>query len=435
MTQKAVASGDTVAFRKVVQGAVIGNAVEWYDFAVYGYLATMLAAHFFPSGNETAALLNTFAIFAAAFFARPIGALVLGPMRERFGLRRLLSGVIMTTSAAAVAIGLLPGYADIGVAAPILLLMLRCIQGFAAGGEYGGGAVLLAEHATDRRRGLAVSMMGWSATLGFLLGSVTVTVLETSLPAAVMETVGWRIPFLLAGPLGLIGLYLRLRLRQDTPRFTDLHAEPTTAPTALTVIATSWRPIVRLIGMLIVAHIGFYIVFTFLPTYFIKALGSTRSEAFISTTIAAVVTLALVPPLAWLSDRFGRRPLMFAAAVGMTVLAYPLFIVMHRGGIVVAAAAQSGLAVLESMFLSSGIAAGVELFGTRDRYTGFSIGYNISAALFGGTAPYVAIWLMDRTGNPTSPGLYIAAAAAISLLCLFGLPDRAGSPLPAGGTT
>ena len=430
VTENVASPDDKVMFRRVVQGAVIGNIVEWYDFAIYGYLATMLAAHFFPAGNETAALLSTFAIFAAAFFVRPLGALVLGPMRERFGLRRLLSAVILTSSAAAMAIGLLPGYEDIGVAAPILLLVLRCIQGFAAGGEYGGGAVLLAEHAADSRRGFAVSLMGWSATLGFLLGSIVVTLLEITLPAAVMESVGWRIPFLLAGPLGLVGLYLRLRLRQETPLFSELHAEPATAPSALTVIATSWRAILRLIGMLTVSHLSFYIVFTFLPTYFIKTLNFDRSDTFISTTIASMVTLVLVLPLARLSDRIGRRPMIITGTLAMAVLAYPLFIVMHRTGFAGAAAAQTALAILESIFISSTIAAGVEMFGTRDRYTGFSIGYNISAALFGGTAPYVAIWLVDRTGNSMAPGLYVAAAAVISLLCVVGLRDMARQPLP-----
>jgi len=195
-------SGGTSDVRKAVTGASIGNAVEWFDFAIYGFLATFIAASFFPSGNETAALLNTFAIFAAAFFMRPLGGFVFGPLGDRIARQRVLAVVILLMAASTLAIGLLPTYQTIGVAAPLLLLFLRCLQGFSAGGEYGGGAVYLAEFATDKRRGLTVTFMVWSGMLGFLIGSVTVTLLQALLPAGAMESYGWRIPFLLAGPLG-----------------------------------------------------------------------------------------------------------------------------------------------------------------------------------------------------------------------------------------
>ena len=186
--------------RRAVIGASIGNAVEWFDFAIYGFLATFIAANFFPAGDETAALLNTFAIFAAAFFMRPLGGFVFGPLGDRIGRQRVLAVVILLMSGATVAIGLLPTYASIGVAAPLLLLFLRCLQGFSAGGEYGGGAVYLAEFATEQRRGLTVTFMAWSGVLGFLVGSVTVTLLQALLPAEAMESYGWRIPFLIARP-------------------------------------------------------------------------------------------------------------------------------------------------------------------------------------------------------------------------------------------
>ncbi len=212
---------DSGAIRKAVRGAAIGNTVEWFDFAIYSVLATYIADKFFPSGNDTVALLNTFAIFAAAFFMRPLGGFFFGPLADRIGRQRVLAIVILLMSGSTFAIGLVPSYDAIGVAAPLLLLLLRCLQGFSAGGEYGSGACFLAEYAPDKHRGFIVSFLVWSVVVGFLLGSITVTVLQAVLSDAAMDSYGWRIPFLLAGVLGAVGLYIRLRLR-DTPEFEEL---------------------------------------------------------------------------------------------------------------------------------------------------------------------------------------------------------------------
>ncbi len=212
------------AVRKAVRGAAIGNTVEWFDFAVYGFLATYIADKFFPPGDETAALLNTFAIFAAAFFMRPLGGFFFGPLADRIGRQRVLALVILLMSASTLAIGLVPSYDSIGVLAPILLLLLRCLQGFSAGGEYGSGACFLAEYASDKHRGFVVSFLVWSVVVGFLLGSMTVTGLEATLSESAMNSYGWRIPFLIAGVLGAVGLYIRLRL-SDTPEFESLRDE------------------------------------------------------------------------------------------------------------------------------------------------------------------------------------------------------------------
>src|SRR6476646_950083 len=232
------------ALRKAVTGASIGNAVEWFDFAPYGFLAAI----FFPTGDDTAALLKTFAIFAAAFFMRPLGGFVFGPLGDRIGRQRVLALVILLMSGATLAIGLLPTYQAVGVAAPLMLLFFRCLQGFSAGGEYGGGAVYLAEYASDERRGFVVTFMAWSGVVVFLLGSITVTVLQAALPAGAMASYGWRIPFLLAAPLGLIGLYIRLRL-DDTPEFTALRKEDKLAKRPLwEAVTTSWTSILQVFG-------------------------------------------------------------------------------------------------------------------------------------------------------------------------------------------
>ncbi|RAV18276.1 MFS transporter [Mycolicibacterium sp. GF69] len=415
--------------RKAITGASIGNAVEWFDFAIYGFLATFIAANFFPAGNETAALLNTFAIFAAAFFMRPLGGFVFGPLGDKLGRQRVLALVILLMSGATVLIGLLPTYASIGVAAPLLLLLLRCLQGFSAGGEYGGGAVYLAEFATDRRRGLTITFMAWSGVLGFLLGSVTVTLLQALLPAAAMESYGWRIPFLIAGPLGLVGLYIRLRL-DDTPHFAELSKSDQVAESPLReAVQTSWRRILQVIGLFIVFNIGYYVVFTFLPNYFITTLEFSKTDAFVSITLASLVALILILPLAAVSDRIGRRPMLIAGSVAFAVLGYPLFLLLNSGSLVAAIIAHCGLAAIESVYVSTAVSAGVELFATTVRYSGFSIGYNICVAGFGGTTPYVVTWLTAETGNNLAPAWYLIVAAVVSLAAVLTLRESAGRPL------
>lgn len=422
---------ESTAVRRAVTGASIGNAVEWFDFAIYGFLATIIATNFFPRGDETAALLSVFAIFAAAFFVRPLGGLVFGPLGDRIGRQKVLAVVILLMSGATLVIGLLPTYESIGIAAPILLLVCRCLQGFSAGGEYGGGAVYLAEFAPDRRRGVIVTFMVWSGLLGFLLGSVTVTLLQALLPADAMESYGWRIPFLLAAPLGLIGLYIRLRL-DDTPEFTELRREDNVARRPLRdAITTSWPSILQVFGLFLIFNVGYYVVFTFVPNYLIKPLGFGRTESFTSITLASLTALILTLPFAALSDRVGRRPMLIAGTALFVVFAYPLFLMITSGSLPAVLTAHCLLAAIEAVYISAAVTAGVELFATRVRYSGFSIGYNIAVAGFGGTTPYVLTWLTARTGNVMVPAFYLMAAAAVSLAAVLVMKETAGRSLSA----
>jgi len=420
---------EPVVIRRAVRGAAIGNTVEWFDFAIYGFLATYIAEKFFPSGDETAALLNTFAIFAAAFFMRPLGGFFFGPLGDRIGRQKVLALVILLMSCSTFAIGLVPSYDTIGVFAPLLLLFLRCLQGFSAGGEYGSGACFLAEYASDKHRGFVVSFLVWSVVVGFLLGSLTVTGLETVLSEGAMDSYGWRIPFLIAGVLGAVGLYIRLRLG-DTPEFEALRDEGEVASSPLKeAVTTSWRPILQIGGLVVIHNVGFYIVFTFLPSYFTKTLGFTKTDAFVSITVASLVALILIPPLGALSDRIGRKPLLIAGSLAFAVFAYPLFLMLNAGSLAVAIAAHAGLAAIESVFVCASLAAGAELFATRVRSSGYSIGYNVSVALFGGTAPYVATWLVARTGNDLAPAYYVIVAALVTLITVLTMRETARRPL------
>ena len=424
------ADAEPEVIRRAVRAAAIGNTVEWYDFAIYGFLATYIAAKFFPPGDETAALLNTFAVFAAAFFMRPLGGFFFGPLADRIGRQRVLAVVILLMSGSTFVIGLVPSYDTIGVLAPLSLLFLRCLQGFSAGGEYGSGACFLAEYAPDKHRGFVVSFLVWSVVVGFLLGSLTVTGLEAVLSDSAMDSYGWRIPFLIAGVLGGVGLYIRLRLG-DTPEFESLREEGEVASSPLKeAVTTSWRPILQIAGLVVIHNVGFYIVFTFLPSYFTKTLGFTKTNAFVSITVASLVALILIPPLGALSDRIGRKPLLLAGSAAFAVFAYPLFLLLNSGSLAAAIAAHAGLAAIESVFVCASLAAGAELFATRVRSSGYSIGYNVSVAVFGGTAPYVATWLVAHTGNDLAPAFYVIAAAVITFATVLTMRETANRPLP-----
>ncbi len=427
--EEAVPEVEEQTVLRAITGASIGNMVEWFDFAVYGYLATYIAANFFPSNNPTASLLSTFAVFAAAFFVRPLGGIFFGPLGDRIGRQRVLATVIILMSVATFAIGLLPTYATIGVLAPILLVVARLLQGFSAGGEFGGGATFLAEYSPDDRRGFLVSWLEFSTLIGFILGSGVVLVLNSSLGEDAMAAWGWRIPFLIAGPLGIVGLYIRLRL-EDTPEFRALESTGEVSQSPLREsITQNWKQILQVGGLVIIQNVGFYIVLVYMQTYITEQLEYSSTSASLSTVFTLLVAMALIPPLGALSDRVGRKPLLMASCVGFAVLAYPLFLLLNAGSLMTAILAHVALGILLALYISTSVAALTELFPTRVRYGGFSIGYNISVAIFGGSAPYIAVYLIDATGSSLSPAFYVIFGAVATLLTVLTIPETAGTDL------
>jgi MHS family proline/betaine transporter-like MFS transporter len=415
--------------RRAIAGAAIGNCVEWFDFAVYGYLAATLGAVFFPSEDPTVSLLASFAVFGVAFLVRPLGGFFFGPLGDRIGRQRVLAAVILLMSFATFVIGILPGYAAIGVLAPVLLVLARCLQGFSAGGEFGGGAAFMAEYSSDGRRGLGTSWLQFSTLIGFVLGSGSVLLLTSVLSEEALTDWGWRIPFLVAGPLGAVGLYIRLRL-EDTPEFRALEraGEVAAAPFRETV-TQNWGPILRVMGITAVQWVGFYMVLTYMQTYFTGQLGFSAPGASLSTLLTLLVAMVLIPPLGALSDRVGRRPVLMAACAGFVVLTYPLFLLMNTGSAVAAVAAHMTLGAILAVFLSTTMAALTELFATRVRYGGLSIGYNVNGALLGGTAPLFATYLVSTTGSPLAPAFYLMVAAAVTLVVVATIPETARTPL------
>ncbi|HEY3685379.1 MAG TPA: MFS transporter [Streptosporangiaceae bacterium] len=401
--------------RRAIVGASVGSVVEWFDVAVYGYLAVTLGKVFFPSGNPTAQVLSSLAVFGAAFVVRPLGGLFFGGLGDRLGRQKILVAVITLVSASTFVIGLLPGYAAAGVFAPALLVLMRLLQGFSAGGEMGGASAFAAEYAKPRNRGHLVSWVEMGCIAGFLLGSVLVLVLNVLISDAGMLSWGWRIPFLVGGPLGAICFYIRRRI-DETPEFRALASAGKVAKSPLReTFRHNWRGILKTAGFSLFHNAFLYVVLTFMPTYFTVNLHFTSDDASISAVIAMTVVCVLIPLFGALSDRVGRKPMLTASCVASIVLAYPVFAWMNSGSLAAAIGGHVVLGILLALFISTSLAAMNELFATRVRYGGFSIGYNISVSAFGGTAPFIVSLLITATGNPVAPAFYVIGTALVTL--------------------
>lgn len=409
---------DRKGLRRVIAGAAIGQGVEWYDYAIYGYLAGSIGATFFPSDNHAVSVMAAYASFAVSFLIRPVGGLVFGVLGDRLGRRNTLAMVIVMISVATFIVGALPGYAAMGIAAPMILLLLRLVQGLSAGGELAGAISFLAEHSPRRRRGFIVGIGEMAASAGPLFGATLVAVLALGLGQSAVDHWAWRIPFLLAGPIGLIGLYLRLKV-EETPIFKEILAagEEAKTPVRDALRDNRW-PIVRCTGVAISHMIPYYLILTYLPNHLAESGRLPDGSAYFVTVVALVVKIATIPFATKLSDRFGRRPLLAVGAAGYVLLSYPLFALMDSGGLAVVAACQVVLGVIFGTYSGCVFSMMVEMFPARTRFTSMAIAYNVAAAVFGGTAPLVATWLITVTGDARSAAYYIIFGALISIVAI-----------------
>lgn len=414
--------------KSIVAGS-IGVLVHWFDWAVYAYMATTIASVFFPESNKTAGLLATFAVFAVSFLVRPLGAIIFGRLGDKLGRKLTLSVVILAMAASTLVLGLLPTYETIGIVAPVLLVLTRIVQGLAAGGEFGSAAAFLGEFSPRTRRGFGCSWLEFGSLLGFLLASFVVYLLNQALTPEQVIAWGWRIPFLVTVPLGLIGLYIRRRI-EDTPEFEALQKMETVAHSPVReVFKRNPKEFIQACGMEIFMNVTFYVVLVYLLTYQETSLGFDAGRAALLSTLASALALVVVPLAGLASDRWGRKPVLMTAAIALTVSSVPLFMLMGTGGSLAAFGSTFGLSFILAIILGTHAATVVELFPTRTRQTGLSIAYAVTAALFAGTAPYALTWLIDRTGSVLSPGYFLTAVGVVGILTVISIPETRGIDL------
>ncbi len=425
---------DPPTLRRAIAASAIGNMTEWFDYGVYAYTAVYIGDTFFPSDNQTASTLGSLLVFAVSFLIRPVGGIVWGPLGDRIGRQRVLATTILLMASATFCVGLLPGYATLGILAPIGLVALRMIQGFSTGGEYGGAATFMAEYAPDRKRGRFGSFLEFGTLAGFTLGATLALLTTLAVGEANMADWGWRLPFLVAAPLGIIGLYLRSKL-EDTPVFREAAAEgkiDTKAKSHLRDLLKYWKPILLLMGLVVTLNIANYTLLAYMPTYLESEIGLTSRASLILIIIGQTAMMLVIPFSGALSDRLGRKTMWWISIVGLFVLAIPLFKLMSAGfGAAIIAFAVLGLLYVPQ--LSTISAMFPAMFPTHVRYAGFAIAYNISTSLFGGTAPAVNQALINGTGDKLMPAYYMMAACVVGAVALLFVPETRGCSLRGRG--
>ena len=416
---------DSRRSRQALLAGSIGNFIEWYEFGVYGFLATVIAANFFTLQGENAvtSLILAYAAFALAFFCRPIGAVIFGRIGDRIGRRPTLIVVVLLMTLTTALIGVMPTYGSIGVAAPLLLTLLRMLQGLSAGGEFGGAVALLTEFAPPGKRGRFGAWQSLTVALGLLAGAGLVALLSALLSHEQLHDWGWRIPFLLALPLGVLALWLRLKL-EETPSFTRAQQRPAAAErpasaAPLVVVKTITVGIGRMMGW----SAAGYTFLVVMPTYLQTSLHATLQQALAATVLANVGFALTILPAGILSDRLGRKTVMIGAISAVILFTFPLLHLLQDVG---AALWQKGAAVLVAgavvgLLAGPGPAMLAEMFPTRVRYTGLGLAYSLSNAVFSGSAGLIITGLIRETGNIDIPAYYVVATSLVSLLALMTL--------------
>lgn len=414
---------------RAIAAAAIGNCMEWFDFGVYSYVAAIIGRVFFPSGNTTTELLSSFGTFAVAFVARPFGGFFFGPLGDRIGRQRVLAATIILMAGSTFVVGVLPGYASIGFWAPLVLVVARLIQGFSTGGEYGGAATFMVEYAPNRHRGFHCSWLAFGTLAGFALGAGLVTIFTFFLSSQAMGSWGWRVPFLAAGPLGIVGVYLRVRL-EDTPAFRRLETAETLSKSPLREILTRYRrELLIIIGFVVLLNVADYEFLSYMPSYLQHTLHLGEKTGLLLVILIMLVMMVLVVPVGALTDRLGGKRILLGSCIGFLLFSYPAIVLISSGSIPMAIGGLLILGLLLVLLLGAQPSMLPAQFPTRIRFGGFAVGYNVSTSAFGGTAPLVVTWLVAVTGNDQMPGYYLIAAAAVALVPIVMMRRTTGRPL------
>lgn len=429
---------DKKRVRTAIGGTVVGNFMEWFDFGIYGYLAVTLTVVFASDVPEPWGLLVTLLGFAISFLVRPFGGFVLGPLGDRIGRQKVLFLTMAMMATATALIGILPTSAQIGLWAIIPLYLLKMVQGFSTGGEYAGATTYVSEFSPDKRRGFWSSWLDVGSYVGFAAGASAVaitTAITTSISGEdAMVEYGWRIPFLLAVPLGIVAIYFRLRI-PETPAFEQTGAVETDAddPMArqglLGIVRHHWRPLLIGIALVSATNTAGYALTSYMPTYLEEEVGVSNLSAAIATVPVLLVMSATLPLIGRLSDRIGRKPVYAIAAGSALVLLVPAFLIMQIGELWAVMIALFMAAVPVAFYVAISASALPALFPTASRFGAMAVAYNVAVSLFGGTTPLFSQALINATGNTLMPAFYIMFFAALGLIALLAMRETAKRPL------
>lgn len=415
--------------RRATLAGCIGTIVEYYDFGIYAYFASVISKQFFPTHSAITGLLLTFGAFATSYVVRPLGAVIFGNRGDKRGRRNTLSVIIVMMALATALIGLLPGYNQIGVVAPIALTLARLIQGMSAGGEYSGASSFIAEYAPIHRRGFYMGWLCVAIGLGLLSGAVVATAFTSLLSPASLQSWGWRVPFLIALPLGLVGLYIRRQL-SETPEFASIaRAGRIEKSPVLTSLRREYPIMLLTIGLVAGSTVATYLFLTYSPTYLSQILGYRPVQAQVANVIALIAYCVAIPPAAMLSDRFGRRPVLIGASVLLAALSYPGLLLIGQRNVALAVVVLAVLGALSGASGGAFTAQVAEVFATSTRYSGLGIGWNLTAMIFGGASPLIATGLIAGTGSVYSPAFYAIFGAVLSVIAAIVVKETYRTPL------
>ncbi len=428
--RRAQAASTATARRAAIAGGV-GTLIEYYDFAVYGFLAVVIAPLFFPSTSPGVSILATLAVFGVAYVARPLGGIFFGRLGDRRGRRRALVITVVSMGIACGVLGLLPVHSSVGVLAPILLVAVRLAQGFSAGGEIGGAATYIAESAPPAKRGFFGSFTPVGSTLGFAVAAAVVGVVTLVTTDEQMASWGWRIPFLLALPLAYVCLRVRLKL-EDTPEFEEMadKQEVVKSPLGDVVKRNPWS-VLRVVGIAIAMNGSGYIGLTYFSVYLIKDLGFSKDAVYWTSAVSIALACATFPLAGAATDRYGRKPVLLTGYLAYVLLAFPAFMILGAtGSILVVGLVYFVYMVLNGIVQVPAFPLFTELFPRAVRYTGVSLGFNIGTIAAGGTAPYVAAQLVESTGNSMAPAFWVVGVCLIGVVTVSTIKETSRSALP-----